>query len=119
MQGRSVCPLAILVIASVLYPGLVTPQCTTKYCRDGQGETDLWTSMLHLQESFDGLQKHVTKQNEIIRSLQQHMTEQDELIRSMEEVMKGKYGDILIHHGTPLIDLNTPYSRLTDSRMAA
>ena len=47
--------------------------------------------MLHLQESFVGLQKHVTKQNEIIRSLQQHVTEQDEIIRSMKEDMKGKY----------------------------
>ena len=74
-------------------------QCTTKYCRDGQGETDLWTTMLHLQESFDNVQKHVTKQNEIIRSLQQHLTEQDELVRSLKEELSGKYWAILTRCG--------------------
>ena len=87
MRGRIVCALAVLV-ASILCPGLVAPQCTTKYCRDGQGETELWTTMLHFQESFE---EHVTKQNEIIRSLQQHMMEQDELVRSLKEELSGKY----------------------------
>ena len=68
------CPLAaVLVIVSVLCPGQVTPQCTSKYCHEGQEETDLWTALQRLQHSFDALQQLVTEQNEIIRSLQKEI----------------------------------------------
>ena len=71
MPGRILGSLAVLLIASVLSPDPVTSQCTSKYCVDGDGEGDLWTMVLHLQDSIEKLQQQVTNQEEIIRSLKE------------------------------------------------
>ena len=65
------CPLAILVIASVLSPDPVKSQCTTRGCTDGESEADLRTMVLHHQVYIEQLKQQVSNHELRIRSMEE------------------------------------------------
>ena len=71
MSGRLVCPLAVLVIGSVLSPDPVKSQCTTRGCNDGESEADLRTMVLRHQEYIEHLKQQVSNHELRIRSMEE------------------------------------------------